>query len=182
MNDFATVKAAATGREPEILQYILGCSPDVFNGKHQPCIGCGGEDRYRWAGDHWFCGQGGVTTGGDLFDLLVHCGRSKADALHAVAYYLNLDRVMYSPEQRQEIQRKQDDNKLAQREELLQHELHVHLQIVGKRVSDRLNATDPKFRAANPNCKSIVSEHREREIEAALNITSIIRALYPEVT
>jgi phage/plasmid primase-like uncharacterized protein len=177
--DFATVKAAADGRWPEILTYT-GMPAEFFNGKHQPCYGCGGTDRARWDNQKqvFFCGQGGSVTGGDGFSLLEHCGWSKSSALHAVAQYLNLDRVMLSPEQRQEIRKRQQESERAKHEATLSHEMHVLLQVINPRIDGRTNAKNKNFRAARPQWSQPPDEHWQREIEAANTIHRIIEQLY----
>lgn len=65
---------AADGRWPELLAALCGLAPAVFDGRHQPCPNCGGDDRYRWDSSDgpgsWFCshcggrdGRGGGGTG-----------------------------------------------------------------------------------------------------------------------
>jgi phage/plasmid primase-like uncharacterized protein len=182
--DFATVKTAAAGRWPEIHTY-LGIPSDSLTGKHVPCYGCGGTDRFRYLDDEhggWICGQGGVPTGGDGFNLLAHIGFSKSDALHAVSQYLGLDRVMYSPEQRQEIEQRQQQTERAKYEVALSHEMHVLLQVINPRIDGRIHAKDKNFRATRPEWRQPPDEHWQREIEAALTIHHIIEQLYKEAS
>jgi len=93
--DFNTVKRHAAGRWPEIWRE-LGITDITANGKHGPCPGCGGRDRFRTVLDEsdtggWVCGQGGDPTGGDGFDLLQHVhGWTPGDALKAVAECVGL--------------------------------------------------------------------------------------------
>ena len=47
MIDTTTIKHAATGRWPEILQNLGGCPAEVLDGKHHPCPKCAGRDRFR---------------------------------------------------------------------------------------------------------------------------------------
>ena len=152
MVDFKTTKTAAAGRWIEILQY-LGVPSESLTGKHCHCPGCGGRDRFRWdAGkEAFFCGGGGNLTGGDGFSLLKHIGFSKADALHAVAQYLNLDRVMLSPEQRQEIEQRRQTANLERFEAELLHEMRVLGSALIGRVNDRVNSKNPQFIKENPH-------------------------------
>ncbi len=86
---FADVKAAAQGRWPDILPSLGVALPS--NGKHAPCPGCGGKDRFRFDnqdGDGTFiCSQGGgEPRAGDGFTLLQHAlGWDAATALREVA-------------------------------------------------------------------------------------------------
>ena len=41
------IKAAASGRWPEILTTVGGIDPALLDGKHHPCPKCGGKDRFR---------------------------------------------------------------------------------------------------------------------------------------
>ncbi|RKG40719.1 DUF3987 domain-containing protein [Acinetobacter sp. WCHAc060007] len=86
---YEQAKLHANGRWHEIfskLGYVLPTSQC----EHTPCPMCGGKDRFRFdnqGGNGTFiCGQGAgqETIGGDGFDLLVHGGMSKAQALQAV--------------------------------------------------------------------------------------------------
>ena len=45
--DVAELKAAASGRWPEILATVGGIAPGILDGKHHPCPKCGGNDRFR---------------------------------------------------------------------------------------------------------------------------------------
>ena len=150
--DFQTVKSAATGRWHEILIYN-GIPAEHLTTKHTPCPGCGGTDRFRYLDDDeggWICGQGGIATGGDGFALLVHCGFSNKGALHAVAQYLGLDRVMLSPEQRQEIRKRTHAAKQAKIETALMHEVTVWSMAVNGRVTGRQLVVNKRFREARP--------------------------------
>ena len=69
----------------------LGIHDRYLDGKHHPCPGCGGKDRFRFDDKDgcgtWICSQGsGDTVSGDAFDLLVHTGRASnaKDALQAI--------------------------------------------------------------------------------------------------
>jgi putative DNA primase/helicase len=112
MVDFQTVKASAAGRWPEILQY-LGVPGESLTGKHCPCPGCSGKDRFRYLNDEngsWICGQGGEPTGGDGFDLLRHMGMDTTAALNAVARHLGIDDRPFTELDRRRIAQQKRDN------------------------------------------------------------------------
>lgn len=54
----------------------LGIEPAALTGKHAPCPGCGGRDRFRFddrdGRGTWICGRGGDPVAGDGFQLLEH--------------------------------------------------------------------------------------------------------------
>lgn len=65
-----------------------GIDAKLLDGRHHPCPGCGGTDRFRFDDKEgrgsWICGQGGGTpAAGDALDLLVHAGRAR-DSLEAL--------------------------------------------------------------------------------------------------
>lgn len=69
----SSIHERARGRWMEIWTSLFGISPDVLDGKHHPCPGCGGKDRFRVnlrRLEHgvWFCG--GEAKGG--VDLCMH--------------------------------------------------------------------------------------------------------------
>ena len=177
--DFATIKPEAVGRWAEVLTYT-GIPSEFFNGKHQPCPGCAGTDRARWDIDReiFYCGQGGVTTGGDGFSLLEHCGWSKRDALHAVAQYLGLDRVMYSPEQCKEISKRTQAAKNAKIESALLTELTVIAGPLSDRVTGRQLAGKKQFREARPEWVPPPDETWDREVIAARRIINGLEVRY----
>jgi hypothetical protein len=47
MSNISSLKAAARGRWPELLQTLGGISSEVLDGQHHPCPKCGGTDRFR---------------------------------------------------------------------------------------------------------------------------------------
>lgn len=71
------VKQSALGRWPFILQ-ALGMDAALLDGKHRPCPGCGGKDRFqmtvRGVGAEWgrFSCRGHEHGGGDGFALVQH--------------------------------------------------------------------------------------------------------------
>lgn len=74
--NLAQVKATARGNWPHVLM-SLGIASDFLTGRHGPCPGCGGRDRFRFDdrnGDGTFiCSQGaGEPLAGDGFTLLRH--------------------------------------------------------------------------------------------------------------
>lgn len=93
--DFATVRAAATGRWPALLP-ALGIDAGFLRDRHGPCPGCGGTDRFRYDDEggsgSWLCSAGGgAPLAGDGFNLLEHVhGWSASEALHHVADALGL--------------------------------------------------------------------------------------------
>ncbi len=172
MPDFSTVKAAAAGRWPEILTY-LGIPGESLTGKHGPCPGCAGKDRFRYLDDDnggWICGQGGIPTGGDGFNLLVHIGYSKSDALHAVSQYLNIETVMLSPEQREEIRKRTQAAKIAKIEAALMYEFTVMAGALSPRVTGRQLAGNRRFREARPEYQPPPDDTWNREVIAARRI------------
>lgn len=87
---FSLVGQAVRGRWPEILP-ALGIDPSFLTGRHGPCPGCGGKDRYRFddragAGSFICSGGGAGAVAGDGFGLLCHVyGWAPSEALRRVA-------------------------------------------------------------------------------------------------
>lgn len=87
--DYAQANLLARGRWHEIFSKLGYILPTNQN-EHAPCPMCGGKDRFRFdnqgGNGSFICGQGAEceTIGGDGFDLLVHGGMDKAQALQAV--------------------------------------------------------------------------------------------------
>lgn len=96
----ADVTREALGRWEQILP-ALGVPVEVLTKKHKSCPGCGGKDRFRYVGGErgeWFCGQGGDTTGGDGFSLLMHVhGWPFKDAARAVEKVLGISNDWKGP-------------------------------------------------------------------------------------
>ena len=94
---FGQAKAAARGQWQMLLP-ALGISEEHLSGRHGPCPGCGGKDRFRFDDKddgRWICSQGGGSpASGDGIDLLIHAGicGNRADALRRV-----LEAVALSP-------------------------------------------------------------------------------------
>ncbi|MEJ1413627.1 MAG: primase-helicase zinc-binding domain-containing protein [Candidatus Sedimenticola sp. (ex Thyasira tokunagai)] len=180
MIDFNIVRQAAANHWLEILP-AQGIPLDVLNGKHQACAGCGGNDRFRYSGGsngRWFCGQGGMTTGGDGFDLLVHVhGQSKYEALMAVADYLCIqpDR---SPETRRKAKELAIKAKARDYEQVLACELQILLMVIDARIVGRTLVQDHNFQAMRPEYTPPPNDHWEREQQAAQRITKLIAHLY----
>lgn len=90
--DLSDIRAAALGRWPQI-HAALGIPAHLLDKrKHQPCPGCGGQDRYRYT-DHqesgaYICNQCGHGSGFDLLSL-VH-GWTFAEAVREVAAVLGM--------------------------------------------------------------------------------------------
>ncbi|RKG46441.1 DUF3987 domain-containing protein [Acinetobacter cumulans] len=86
---FEQAKSQANGQWHEIFSKLGYILPTNQN-EHAPCPMCGGKDRFRFdnqgGNGSFICGQGAEceTIGGDGFDLLVHGGMDKAQALQAV--------------------------------------------------------------------------------------------------
>lgn len=185
MIDFQSCKAAARGGWPAIWS-ALGVGDLPRMGRHGPCPGCGGRDRFRLLPEDednggWICGQGGDPTGGDGFALLVHAGiaRTPGEALRLVAAHLGLD-AKASPQARQkarEAARRRDRERL---EIALVNELRVLLIVLDNRISDREIERNPRFREARPEWRPLPAEHWERETLAAQRITALLGKLYPK--
>ncbi len=65
-----------------------GIDDRLLDGRHHPCPGCGGTDRFRFDDKEgrgtWICGQGGgAPLAGDALELLVHTGHAQ-DSLGAL--------------------------------------------------------------------------------------------------
>ncbi|MEJ1382419.1 MAG: hypothetical protein RPT95_15865 [Candidatus Sedimenticola sp. (ex Thyasira tokunagai)] len=180
MIDFNIVRQAASNRWPEILTGH-GVPLNALNGKHQACAGCGGNDRFRYSGGvngRWFCGQGGVTTGGDGFDLLVHIhGWNKFEALNAVADYLGIQ-----PDRSPEARRKAKDlavkAKAKDYEQALAIELQILLMVIDTRIAGRVLVQDHSFLSVRPEYTPPPDEYWDREQQAAQRITKLIAHLY----
>lgn len=176
--DFYTIKKAAEGHWLEILP-ALGISPDSLTGKHGPCPGCNGRDRFRFvSGDDgkWFCGQGGNTTGGDGFALLSHTGMSIREAFESVSHYLG---IKHSHNQiTQEWERIYRAEKL---DKLIFHECHILMQITGNRFSSIQLEKDKNFQQARPEWKPMPKDFWEREILAAKRLLMALGEQYDQL-
>lgn len=164
MIDFHTIKQAAHGQWESIL-IALGVPSESLTGRHCPCPGCGGKDRFRFVpsdpNGKWFCGQGGQPTGGDGFDLLCHaCGLEKSQSLKAVADYLGIQ-PGHSPASRQAARKRAVQAQRTKMEQALCHELIV-LNIALHSHTDKTLPQEP-----------------DREVLAARHIYSMIGKLYP---
>ncbi len=183
MSDFASVKAAARGLWPEIWA-ALGVGDLPALGRHGPCPGCGGHDRFRQLPEEadrggWICGGGGNPTGGDGFALLVHCGiaRTPSDALRLVVEHLGI-KLDASPEARQRARERARQAQQAKLEVALLHELAVLSQVLNQRVAGRTLARDRKFRAVRPEWTPMPDEHWEREKIAARRVHNALGSIY----
>ena len=181
MLDFQVVKQAASGRWPEILQ-SLGVHAETLTGRHQPCPGCGGRDRFRWdrSKEIFFCGQGGTPTGGDGFNLLTHVfGWTKQEALHAVADRLGIkaDPKVYK-QFKQVVQKK----KAAEYEEALVHEMRALTMVLEPRIAGRELVKSRKFMEQRQEYMPPPESHWEREKLAAERIKSLLGKLYRSVS
>ncbi len=181
MIDFATVKQAAQGRWPAILT-SHGIHDNHLTGKHGPCPGCGGKDRFRYVpadpNGKWFCGQGGDPIGGDGFDLLCHVhGFSKFESLKAVASFLGVEGDN-SPQAQAKAKAIIQQQKRHTAEKTLAHELHVLFQVVSSRVASRELARDRKFLEARPDWQPMPEGSWQREREAVKRIRQAMGVLY----
>ncbi|GEM_PF-3765106 len=182
--DFNTAKAAAAGRWPSIWK-ALGVGEVPPLGRHGPCPGCRGRDRFRLLPQEledggWVCGQGGAPTGGDGFGLLVHCGiaRTPGEALRLVAAYLGLD-TKADPAARQRAREAAQRRDRERLETALAHELVVLLTVLDARLAGREVARDRRFREARPEWLPLPGEHWERETLAARRVVALAGRLYP---
>ncbi len=185
MIDFPTCKAAARGQWPAIWS-ALGVSDLPRPGRHGPCPGCGGRDRFRLLpedAEHggWICGRGGDPTGGDGFALLVHTGiaRTPGEALRLVTAYLGLN-PKADPQARQRAREAAQRRDRERLETALAHELRVLLIVLEGRIAGREIERDQRFREARPEWRPLPTEHWEREHLAAQRITALLGKLYPK--
>ena len=184
MIDFATAKAAARGQWPAIWS-ALGVGAIPAKGRHGPCPGCGGKDRFRLLPEDadnggWVCGRGGDPTGGDGFALLVHCGiaRSPGEALHLVAAYLGMD-AKADPKARQRAREAARRRERERMEVALAHELRALLIVLGNRIAGRELERDRRFREARPDWRPLPPDAWEREHLAARRAAALLGKLYP---
>lgn len=185
MMEFANIKAAACGRWLEIFS-ALNVTPLPKLGRHGPCPGCGGKDRFRLVPDgaddgRWICGQGGDPTGGDGFALLVHCGiaRAPGDALRLVAVHLGLN-AKPDPKTRQRAREAAQRRERECLEAALARELRVLLIVLDNRIADREIERDQRFRKARPDWSPLPAEQWEREHSAVWRISILLDKLYPD--
>jgi len=94
---FARVKAAAKGREKEILVALTGIPEGMLDGRHGPCPKCGGDDRFRYDNqqDYAYCNRCFCTGNGDWIAAIAWLlsapdgdDVSQAEALKKVEKYL----------------------------------------------------------------------------------------------
>lgn len=182
MLEFSEVKRQASGQWLNILQ-AQGVPSEILTGKHTPCPGCGGKDRFRFVPSDpdgkFFCGQGGSPTGGDGFSLLRHVfGWQPYEALQAVASYLGIQPDV-SPQARQKAKQRALLAKAAPLEAALLHEIIVLHIVLNSRATDRQLDRDYKHKAKHPEFQPLPPGHWEREETAARRIFSLIQKLYP---
>jgi len=71
----------ANGKWYDILKQI-GVDPIILNGRHQPCPGCGGTDRFRWDNKEgrgtYYCSNCGAGDGFELLRLVYNCDFAEA--------------------------------------------------------------------------------------------------------
>jgi len=158
---FSDVKNAANGKWEGIL-IGMGVSPECLTGKHGPCPGCGGNDRFRYdkEKERFYCGGGGELATGDGFDLLSHInGWETAETFKEVAEYLGV-KPDASPEAKAKAVKYAKQAEAVKLEKELSHEMTVLGQVL--------------FVRSNGGPK----DHWEREIEAAKTIYKLLRRLY----
>ena len=185
MIDFATVKAAARGRWPDIWKALgVGDLPPL--GRHGPCPSCGGRDRFRLMPSEtedggWLCGGGGHPTGGDGFALLVHChiARAPGEAMGLVATYLGMD-AKTDPKARQRAREAAQRREHERLEVALAHELRVLLLVLDNRIAGRELERDRRFREARPEWRPLPPDAWEREHLAARRALALLGKLYPQ--
>ena len=181
MIDLSAVKAASHGQWPTIWEALGVCNLPT-SGKHGPCPGCGGRDRFRLIQNgtddgRWICGQGGAPTGGDGFALLCHVhGWQPIEAFKAVAGHLG---ITDSPEARKKAWEASKRRKEEKLELALVRELRVLLIVLENRVVDQQLSKAPRFRKAHPEWTPLPADAWQREIEAAARIPIMLKKLYP---
>lgn len=173
------VREAARGHWPAIL-VGLGIPAEALTGKHGPCPGCGGRDRFRFDDREgrgtWICGGGGETRSGDGFALLEHVhGWDFPRALAEVARWLRIE-----PDQAPVVPR----SKLGTQAELwaaILGELYVLIITLENRVMGRAIANAPAFRYLHPEYRPMPPEPWERELQAARRLPRLLPEAYPEL-
>lgn len=138
--DFAEVKRAAAGRWLPIWT-AAGIPPEILDGRHHPCHGCGGRDRFRIVtgkdDGFWICNGGGNRTAGDGFHLLQHAlGMIPAESLRFVADYLGIAGAQITAADRARWRRRRILEELPHELQVLQCAIADHL------AGRELNATD----------------------------------------
>lgn len=114
--DLSDIRAAALGHWPQI-HAALGIPAHLLDKrKHQPCPGCGGQDRYRYT-DHqesgaYICNQCGHGSGFDLLSL-VH-GWTFAEAVREVAAVLGMADSRQPEKAARQPEAKQPEDKLPE--------------------------------------------------------------------
>ena len=92
--DVAVVKRAATGRWPEILSAVGGIPRETLDGRHHPCLWCGGTDRFRLvdeAAGAVFCNQCYHEKNGDGIAAIQRArGVGFREALALIGQYLGI--------------------------------------------------------------------------------------------
>lgn len=91
--DAQAIKAAASGREIEILQHVAGINIERLDGKHHDCPKCGGNDRFRCMverdGKPVICNQCFSENNGDVIAAVMHYREvTFPEALRLIGDYL----------------------------------------------------------------------------------------------
>lgn len=99
--DYDEVMNSASGAWPSILNQ-LGVDSSYLTGKHSPCPGCGGKDRFRFDDKEgrgtWLCSGGGNFESGDGVSLVAHVRQIEwKDAVNVVGEHLGLDGKTFTP-------------------------------------------------------------------------------------
>lgn len=96
--DFKEVKISAKDRWVEII-LSLGASTASLSGRHSPCPGCGGKDRFRFDNKNgegtWLCSGKGDMKSGDGLGLIQHIKNIDwKEATDLVGEYLGLEPIV----------------------------------------------------------------------------------------
>lgn len=177
--NIARIRDAACGRWPDILPR-LGVPGDSLTGKHGPCPGCGGRDRFRFddrdGRGTWICGGGGAPIAGDGFALLQHIhGWDFPRTLAEVASLLGIQPDSKRPAPRSTL------GTVAEIEAAAWHEIHVLAVTLGVRVTDRGIANAKSFRYLHPEWRPMPPEPWDRELQAARRLLRLLPEVYPEL-
>lgn len=175
----ADVREAAAGRWADILPR-LDIPGDALTGRHGPCPGCGGRDRFRFDDKDgrgtWICGQGGEPVSGDGFALLHHVkGWDFGRALREVAYVLGMSREQRAPRPAPSLGSRADV------EAATVQELNILAMTLGRRVAERQMSRSASFRFQNPEWRPEPHGPWDREVLAARRLLRLLVEVYPEV-
>lgn len=198
---FDQVKAAAKGRWKTEILPAFGIDARYLDGKHHPCPGCGGIDRFRfsdWRGTGSFIcsgGEGGVYKG-DGFNLLDHVlGFDAKTALIAVAKLLGVEGQRLTKDQWRLINAKRRERDLYSAEVELLHlatqwlfevQKRAHAKFVRSIPDERVDEKDSGLIKEMLDPEDLRSsmetpiEAQDREIRLARAVFSRMRLIYGE--